>query len=669
MSPTKHAFECYREHGLPLLDMRHAEANGVSDERRRAQSVGASSECSTSDSFAHTMHDAFKDRVPLDSPVDTRVLEAVKLHASAGFAPPALEAEETPAITGPFSCSAPVFCPSYKTSSSAWIPNADAPAFNPTPSMPCEHPGVWPEMPPPIPSHCIPLPLVEKVQLFLTPGCHTHQADMLKASCDERCADGELTRVSNRYDTFNKGRVMTEWHQTGDNSGITQEEVQQIDETVSRMKHAMVEAHVHDVDARVALAKQAMLRNLQKQRSREAAPCARHGSKSKHKGIAVSKQGLNVPPASQAPRSKAVSPQAPTRARFDSATFRSMLSEEHQLPKPVEAKYVPSSRVSKADMDTLLKAVQSLYHDRLEPLVMIVGRRVEENVGVRWMQDRLKVVAQATPGIMLKSNGPRRAEVLHLQTPLKPGEVVDKHFVEHDSLEDVYPEDLWESITNFVMGDDWQGQEPKGCSYDLAKSLRQSLPALQRYKFGEVYHMVHLAVKKHKIFGYRDGRLVPYKQSLDYEKKVNARTLQPTGAEYTDDYVASWQEATQMISELVGDLDAKNGITLSALRSRFHQRFARHLSETSLGYTKLSDLLRDPRMRAVCILEKCGNEHYLLRPPATSGPSATHPPLPPPGLQADKFFANDSPVIHCNPSLPRHVMTRACAEEASMVLQ
>lgn len=255
--------------------------------------------------------------------------------------------------------------------------------------------------------------------------------------------------------------------------------------------------------------------------------------------------------------------------------------------------------------EVLLGALQSLYDDRLLPRNHHVARRVEERSGVRWSAEDLIRVVRATPGVHLKGPDAANRFVILLDD-------VVGNFVDLSSREDKYPADLWSELRSFV-DDGWpEDGVPSGSRYDLARGLQEHVPGLQRYGLGEVVHVVQLAVRSHRILGYKHGRLVPYRSSTDCEKWENAVQLRPTGAQDAN-WVTAWANAKSMLTELLMDERWPQGIPVSALKARFRQQFGCDFNETALGHTKLSSLLQDPRLATVCQLERCGSERLLRR--------------------------------------------------------
>ena len=89
-----------------------------------------------------------------------------------------------------------------------------------------------------------------------------------------------------------------------------------------------------------------------------------------------------------------------------------------------------------------------------------------------------------------------------------------RDFVDHRSVNDIYPARLWDELRDFSATPDCA--EGLGRSrYDAATVICKKVPAAAQYTLGEVCHIVQLSIKVHRIFGYRDGGIVPYGESSD----------------------------------------------------------------------------------------------------------------------------------------------------------
>eukprot|EP00450_Noctiluca_scintillans_P002733 CAMPEP_0194492560 /NCGR_PEP_ID=MMETSP0253-20130528/11069_1 /TAXON_ID=2966 /ORGANISM="Noctiluca scintillans" /LENGTH=385 /DNA_ID=CAMNT_0039333439 /DNA_START=96 /DNA_END=1252 /DNA_ORIENTATION=- len=256
------------------------------------------------------------------------------------------------------------------------------------------------------------------------------------------------------------------------------------------------------------------------------------------------------------------------------------------------------------ESSVLVQALRSLREEELEPQISYVARRLEEWQGKRYSQEELRCLSLATPSVRIEEAGGRawlhEEGLAPLPTP--------------EALDDVHP-NVWAEIRRFVdaAASNWDVSTWPRSRYDLARDLQHELPSLAGRKLGYVFRILDLAVKVHKLFGYRAGHIVPYFASSDFEKRMRAEGLIPTVLPC----VGTWDDVREKLSVL---MDSSEGIPLSALKFRFRERFGLELNETALGHTKFSDFVADPRLSGVCELDSgnSGSERLLRRPPECS---------------------------------------------------
>eukprot|EP00930_Biecheleria_cincta_P075081 TRINITY_DN62272_c0_g1_i1.p1 TRINITY_DN62272_c0_g1~~TRINITY_DN62272_c0_g1_i1.p1 ORF type:complete len:277 (-),score=50.17 TRINITY_DN62272_c0_g1_i1:148-978(-) len=142
---------------------------------------------------------------------------------------------------------------------------------------------------------------------------------------------------------------------------------------------------------------------------------------------------------------------------------------------------------------------------------------------------------------------------------------------------------------------------PSGAPHDraaLASWLREESEyrPLKQLSLGRAMALVNLLLSSHSVLGKRNGRLVPYPFSDDYEKQENARRCVPTGLRVDEAYVQSWPE---LMDHLYIVLDVNGGELMTArLKNEFRNRFQLELCESALGHMSLGSLLDDPRLMA-----------------------------------------------------------------------
>jgi len=127
-------------------------------------------------------------------------------------------------------------------------------------------------------------------------------------------------------------------------------------------------------------------------------------------------------------------------------------------------------------------------------------------------------------------------------------------------------------------------------------------------KFGVALGLVKRAMSE-GIIGCRDGRAVPYSHSEECEKRVYALSRCPIRVSPGERYVCSWWHLRRCLACLLNEYGA---VEVARLKTAFRARFRAELSETALGCTTLTELLRHEQVRGVVKVDKNGNPAYLV---------------------------------------------------------
>jgi len=335
--------------------------------------------------------------------------------------------------------------------------------------------------------------------------------------------------------------------------------------------------------------------------------------------------------------------------------------------------------------EEVLAAVKTLYVDQLEPFGRILLRRVRERYAATicgsecFSADDAPLVDPKCLHRVCKA-----CKLLHV-TPVDGNEIsvllVDRPpaFVDVNSPVDHYPPELWAAASAYFGALRGEDVLLPGGRYACAQTLAsRNLPFLAGRSLGEVCHIVQLAVSKKKILGYIDGNMVPYSHSEESVKEKCAACQQPfvspTKQQELNSWpVASWEETRACLSAILRSASSPGPepgvITVSNVKRLFRSRFGLDLSETALGYSRLSELLQDPRLRDICTVQIQNAGQFVVhraampmpvRAPGLQPPGGRH--RPPPGLQAPGIAApglQDPTVVPWNE--PRSVRTSGTA--------
>jgi len=161
---------------------------------------------------------------------------------------------------------------------------------------------------------------------------------------------------------------------------------------------------------------------------------------------------------------------------------------------------------------------------------------------------------------------------------------------------EIVPQSFWMEAEIIALRGEWPLSQIHHEKYDLVDLMRSQSTQLATLSFGRVLLLVNsfFSTSRPTVLGRRDGHLVPYPKSEEFEKRMNAQTLQPTGVRPGEKYAQSWSQLIDCLDQL---LDESNGeIETHVLKQSFRARFGLELSETVFGHKNLSSLLSDKRL-------------------------------------------------------------------------
>ncbi|CAK9061832.1 Hypothetical protein SCF082_LOCUS32326 [Durusdinium trenchii] len=288
-----------------------------------------------------------------------------------------------------------------------------------------------------------------------------------------------------------------------------------------------------------------------------------------------------------------------------------------------------ASQGIKPEQDEVLQCIESLYQDKLKPFGRILRKRVAERHVEPFVAGRMELpdvdvqhlreVCEASESLLL--------------TPEEGGDWSatfkdrSQHFVDIYSTTDDFAPSIWHAATQYFKTLPEEEALLPGGRYSCAQALLQrSLDFLEGFSLGEVCHLVQLAISKHKILGYCNGAVVPYSRSQSRVKEECAVSQQPCQAQKEDVAntkapqleLASLTKARQCLKEILqsAELPDSTGpsmIPLSNVKRLFRSRYQTELSETSLGHSKLSELLQDERFADICEVQLQGQGYIVVQ--------------------------------------------------------
>mmetsp|Transcript_25025 Transcript_25025/g.69735 ORF Transcript_25025/g.69735 Transcript_25025/m.69735 type:complete len:767 (+) Transcript_25025:47-2347(+) len=276
--------------------------------------------------------------------------------------------------------------------------------------------------------------------------------------------------------------------------------------------------------------------------------------------------------------------------------------------------------------DDVLAAAVSLYADELKPFGRILRKRIAEQAAARTnsspadslpdvdMKHLIKVCASSPQLRIMNEEGGDWSAVIVGRA---------QQFVNVYSPTDIYPQALWDQARTYFESVSPEEMKLPGGRYSCAQALMErKLPFLANRSLGQVCHIVQLAISQKRILGYYSGAVVPYScsQSMVKEwcayKGAHCTSQGPTGLTAGPFPLAKWDEARIYLRLILQNAATPQGpgmIPLSNVKRLFRSHFQVELSETVLGYSKLSELLQDRRFKDICTVQLQGHGYIVMQ--------------------------------------------------------
>jgi len=284
------------------------------------------------------------------------------------------------------------------------------------------------------------------------------------------------------------------------------------------------------------------------------------------------------------------------------------------------------------DVTDVIAAVKSLYADEVKPFGRVILKRLRELAAEREAVAHGMRPIKVDPDDMPRIDPRRLRKVCDAcrQFQVFPEEgreysVLLKgeqgNFVDVRSSDDPYSYDFWLQVADYFENLDGDAMRLPGGRYACARILcARRLSFFAGLSLGQVCHVVQLAISKMKILGYLEGHLVPFHASEERKKEQCAMLHRPfaqrglMGEEKLR--LASWEDVQNGLWELLkadeGEDKGQNTLALSNVKRLFRSQLKVELSETALGHSRLHDLLGDPMLEGVCVLQTAGSGQVFV---------------------------------------------------------
>lgn len=277
----------------------------------------------------------------------------------------------------------------------------------------------------------------------------------------------------------------------------------------------------------------------------------------------------------------------------------------------------------------VLQFIHSLYADELKPFGRILRKRVSEHVS-GCVDSTVGSIAQVYAACLsLQEDGivtlhPEHGGDWSVLLKGRPANFIDVY-----SNEDLYLPSLWHQVSTYLDSLDHETMKFPGGRYSCAQAIvERRLPFFAGFSLGRICHVVQLAVSQRKLLGYLHGFLVPYAHSQSKVKDECASQQQicAGASDFSHLPLATWDTARSCVREMLADA-AKEGsptVPISNVKRLFRSRFNLELSETTLGHTKLSELLQDSQFDGVCTVQLQAQGYMVVPSSSEEQPPAHH---------------------------------------------
>mmetsp|Transcript_94554 Transcript_94554/g.237228 ORF Transcript_94554/g.237228 Transcript_94554/m.237228 type:complete len:601 (-) Transcript_94554:174-1976(-) len=287
----------------------------------------------------------------------------------------------------------------------------------------------------------------------------------------------------------------------------------------------------------------------------------------------------------------------------------------------------------------LAAGIESLYRDQLRPYGRILRKRLAELAQISGHKDfeigakELRAVCTGCPWLRMEE---AQGADWSVELVGRPANFIDVY-----SPDDVYPAALWQDAATYFASLTDSSMVLPGGRYSCAQVLMQrGLPFLAGCSLGQVCHIVQLAISQKKLLGYLNGTVVPYVRSQSMVKERHAEFQQPcSGSSRMKGSIVTWDVLRHCLQELLGEMNRESQpIPLSNMKRLFRSRFHVDLSETALGYAKVSELLQDSRISDLCEVKLQGHGYIMMPAKAKLKRSLIS--------LADTLCMNDAAAVH-----------------------
>lgn len=159
-----------------------------------------------------------------------------------------------------------------------------------------------------------------------------------------------------------------------------------------------------------------------------------------------------------------------------------------------------------------------------------------------------------------------------------------KGFVDIDSPEDSYREEMWQEFVNYLQKE----SDFPGGRYAAARDLkRRQLPFFAEFSLGQLIHIVQIAIQTRKL-------LVHHRKLLK-----SVALFQPQAGENINEIVDIYDLCSLLFRMMK---NSPQGLILSRIKQDIQHQFSRSLSELTFDCAKLTDVFTKEPLKSTFVL-------------------------------------------------------------------
>lgn len=239
---------------------------------------------------------------------------------------------------------------------------------------------------------------------------------------------------------------------------------------------------------------------------------------------------------------------------------------------------------------TLVSSLESLYQDRIKPMANYVKGRLKERDCPESLVKRFVELYKEHPDLF---DVQRPAESDEASIFLRTEPSWFKGWVDIDSSDDPYDEEMWAELAKFLDGE----HTFAGGRYGMARELMQrNLPFLAECSLGEVCHIVQLAIQHRRLIVYHRKMLKPIQTVLCQLSPGNNSGPGPEGEDIKD-----MDDLCFVLFQML--MHNPQGLRLCRLKQMIKHELSRKLSEMSFQCTKLIELFNTEPLAGTFVLD------------------------------------------------------------------